>query len=175
MANRLSFQGLLGFLALVAASPLAAQMPTCQLCSAAERGQGTAKPQKPLTVEVEAALDFSRVAQTGTDGEVGVDARTGARRVTGGVINLGGMGVRGAARVMGEPFAPVLISLPRRVTLRSPKGDVAEVVEIMSDLPASPTLDNMGMLRFSFGGRLIVKRAGSGAYRGSIPISADYP
>ena len=175
MTHSSPFQARLALLALLAPISLSAQLPECQLCSPTERGTETVKPQTPLTVEIEGALDFSRVALSGTDGAIGVDARTGARLVSGGVIDLGGMGLRGAARVTGEPFAPVVISLPQRVTLRSTKGDTAEVIEISSDLPAQPMLDGQGTLRFSFGGRLLVKGAGSGAYRGSIPISANYP
>jgi Domain of unknown function (DUF4402) len=154
---------------------LSAAGPPCQLCAPSERAGAQEAPRAPIRIEVEAALDFSRIARTGGDGEVRVDAASGTRTIAGGVVDLGGMGLRGEARVTGQPFAPVLITLPNRVQLRSSTGDLAEVIDIRSDLSRSPTLDSDGNLHFSFGGRLILRGTGAGIFRGSIPISADYP
>jgi hypothetical protein len=157
-------------LALRAAEPIA-----CQLCSPSAKAGEREAPRQPIQIDVEAALDFSRVAQTGDGGEVGVDPITGARRVSAGLSDLGGMALRGSARITGQPFAPVLVSLPNRILLSATTGATAEVIDIKSDLSAAPSLGADGTLRFSFGGRLILKGSVSGQFRGSIPITADYP
>jgi hypothetical protein len=173
--NRLS---VFVFLALglgFAPSELRAGEPlACRLCAMPDKGTPTKTPRQPLQIEVEAALDFSRVAQTGDGGEVGVDPLTGARRVSGGLSDLGGAALRGSARLTGQPFAPVFITLPNRVSLRSTTGASAEVIDIRSDLSSAPILGADGTLRFSFGGRLVLKGAVSGQFRGTIPITADY-
>lgn len=167
------------FMAVITAFPGSVKAQSCQLCAPEAKAQtqslAEAKPRRALQIEVEASLDFSRVAQTGTDGNIGLDAETGTRRVTGGLADLGGMAVRGSVLLIGEPFSPVLISLPNRVTLRSSTGGSADVVDLSTNVRGVPVLDANGQLRFSFGGRLIVKDRVSGTLRGSIPISADYP
>jgi Domain of unknown function (DUF4402) len=160
------------------ATPLpsrAGQPIACQLCVPSAKAGGQEAPRQPIEIEIEAALDFSRVAQTGDGGEVGVDPITGVRRVSAGLSDLGGMALRGSARITGQPFASVLVSLPNRILLHSTTGAVAEVIDIKSDLSAAPSLNADGHLRFSFGGRLILKGSVSGQFRGSIPITADYP
>jgi Domain of unknown function (DUF4402) len=166
-----------GLTALSIAAPFAtrAEVPlACRLCVPAEKNSADEPPRPPLRIEVEAALDFSRIAQTGEGGEVGIDPLTGARRVSAGLSDLGGMALRGSARLTGQPFAPVFITLPNRVSLRSTSGASAEVVDIKSDLSAAPILGADGTLRFAFGGRLVLKGAVSGQFRGTIPITADY-
>ncbi len=163
------------FFALLVAVPAFAQEPPCLLCAAAPEAAKDNKPRRVLQIDIETALDFSRVAQTGQGGEVGVDPATGARRVVGGLADLGGMALRGTVMLRGEPYAPVLISLPAQVTLRSSSGGTADVVDLRTDISGMPVLNGNGELRFSFGGKLIVKGQISGTLRGSIPVSADYP
>ena len=158
-------------------SPLPAQEVPCQLCSDAEKAQRGAEAERaPLRIDIETMLDFSRVTQTFPEaGEIAVDPLSGSRKISGALTDLGGMALRGSVRIIGEPHQPVLITLPNRVLLTSSKGSTAEVVDIASDLGPAPTLDANGQLRFSFGGRLRVKGRVSGIFRGSIPITADYP
>lgn len=160
---------------LAPAGPLLAEPVACQLCAPGEVRAASDRERLPIRIEVEAALDFSRIARTGGEGAVSLDPVSGTRSVTGGVVDLGGMGLSGSVRVTGEPLAPVLVTLPNRVQLRSTNGELAEVVDIRSDLQGSPRLDMDGNLRFSFGGRLILRGNGAGVFRGNIPISVDYP
>jgi hypothetical protein len=159
---------LLGF-----AAPLAAE-PPCLLCDGPTSNATPSEARRPIRIEIESALDFSRVARTEGAGSVALDPKSGQRRVTGGLADLGGMAVRGTVRVTGEPFAPVQISLPHRVTLRSTHGGQAEVLDLETDAPAQPRFDSSGNLNFSFGGRLVVNGPISGMIRGSVPISVDY-
>lgn len=161
-------------LLLISASVPAAAAPPCQLCAPGET-KAEERPRIPLRVEVQTALDFSRVTvQSDQGGEVVVDARSGVRQLHGGLRDLGGMAVRGTARIVGEPMAAVRIDLPRRVTLRATSGATADVYDLETDLSADPRIGADGALTFSFGGRLAVKPGLAGTLRGSIPIIAEY-
>jgi Domain of unknown function (DUF4402) len=168
---------LFGVLMLNLAHPAQAQNSSCQLCGEAQKEARRADDERaPIRIDVETMLDFSRVTQTHPEaGEITVDPISGDRQISGALTDLGGMALRGSARITGEPHQPVLITLPNRVLLTSSHGSTAEVVDIKSDLGTTPTLDGNGQLRFSFGGRLRVQGRVSGVFRGSIPITADYP
>jgi hypothetical protein len=156
-------------LPLLLASPLAAQ---CRLCAPGS-GITRAADARPLTIEVEAALDFSRAAGNGSGGSIAIDERTGARRVAG-LADLGGIAIKGSVRLTGEPFRHVRVSLPSSVRLMAPDGSSAEATDLRTDLPPDAMLDATGELRFAFGGRLIVTGNAAGEFRGRIPIVADY-
>lgn len=164
---------LLGGLLLCASVPLGAE--SCRLCAPEpDRLSEGGRPRVPLHIEIETALDLGRVAQGAGGGAVELDARTGTRRVDGGLADLGGMALTGTATVTGTPFARVRIDLPARVRLQSTSGDIAEVVQMQSNLPAAPTLNETGQLRFTFGGKMVLKGGESGTFRGSVPIGAEY-
>jgi Domain of unknown function (DUF4402) len=163
-----------GFILALAALPSMASAQ-CQLCAP---GSGTTSklPAKPLQIEIDAALDLGRAAHLGqmTSGTVSIDPVTGARRVTGGLADLGGMSLKGTVRLTGDPFAPVAVSLPNRITLSATNGSTADVVDLKTDLSPNAALDSQGRLTFAFGGRLIVTAGTAGDFRGRIAISADY-
>ncbi|MDB5702524.1 MAG: hypothetical protein JWL66_2723 [Sphingomonadales bacterium] len=146
----------------------------CRLCGPSTVAEG-AVPTHALTIEIETSLDFSRAAQKGNaSGNIAVDEKSGARSVSGGLVDLGGMALKGTVRLTGEPFRHVRVSLPSIVRLDSPDGGGADVVDLRTDLSPDPALDANGSLKFSFGGRLVVTGRASGDLRGRIPIVADY-
>jgi Domain of unknown function (DUF4402) len=147
----------------------------CRLCAPGS-GDISKLPAKPLQLEIDAALDLGRAAHRGqsTSGTVSIDPVTGIRRVTGGLADLGGMSLKGTVRLTGDPFAPVAVSLPNKITLTATDGSMADVVELKTDLSPNAALDSQGRLSFSFGGRLIVTAGAAGDFRGRISISADY-
>jgi Domain of unknown function (DUF4402) len=166
MANSLALGVLIVFLAV---APVSAQCPTCATDPVAMR------QRVPVTIEIEAGLDFSRLIRTqSSDGTMRVDPLSGAREASGGIAELGGMALKGTAIVTGEPLAPLRITLPDRIEMRSTSGATAEVVDLQTDLSPAPMLGPDGRLAFSFGGKLSVKGQISGAFRGNIRISADY-
>lgn len=129
----------------------------------------------PLRIEIETALDFSRVALSGTEGgTVSLDAQSGMRRTSGAITNLGGLALRGTARLIGKPMAHVRVEMPSRITLRTSTGATAEITAIKSTLSPAPMLGPDGQLMFQFSGDLNVKGRVSGNFRGSIAISAEY-
>ncbi|AYJ86628.1 DUF4402 domain-containing protein [Sphingomonas paeninsulae] len=145
----------------------------CRLCAPSTAAAASA-PSRALTIEIETALDFSRAAQSGRgSGSIAVDEHSGARSVNG-LIDLGGMALKGTVVLTGEPFRHVRISLPASIRLSASEGDGADVVDLRTDLSPDPALDASGSLKFSFGGRLIVSSHSSGDLRGRISIAADY-
>ena len=162
-------RALLSLALLFPAPPLSAQ---CRLC-AASPGSTRVEDARPLVIEVETALDFSRAAGARAGGTISVDPGTGARHVSG-LTDLGGFAIKGSVRLTGEPFRHVRVILPSSARLLSPDGSSAEAVDLRTDLPPDPMLDASGELRFAFGGRLVVSGSAAGEFRGRIPIIADY-
>jgi hypothetical protein len=135
----------------------------------------TERAERPLEIEVESGLRFSRLGLRGrADGAAEIDPQTGLKRVDSGMIDLGGLSFQGRARITGEPLRPVRIELPQRVQLRSPDGAEAELSGFVTDLPSVAMLDRNGNLEFSFGARLSSQGARSGNFRGRIAIRVDY-
>jgi hypothetical protein len=161
--------------ALLALPLLAWAMPLMAECRLCAPGAGSTRvaDARPLTIDIETALDFSRAAGTGIGGSISIDEHTGARQVAG-LTDLGGYAIKGSVRLTGEPFRHVRISLPPTARLMSPDGSSAEAVDLRTDLPPDPALDASGELRFTFGGRLVVSSSAAGEFRGRIPIVADY-
>ncbi len=170
------FRPLFCFGALFLGLPTAlAAQADCRLCAPISKPDGPSAAETPLRIEVETALDFSRVALASDDGgEVAVDPRSGGRKVGGGLVDLGGIALRGAVRLTGEPGRPVRIDLPSRIEMRSSTGAIAHIYDLETDLSSDPALGPDGKLSFAFGGKLSLKGAVSGSFRGSIPITAEY-
>lgn len=157
----------------LSAAPAWAQCSTCAVEPAS--APLNAPERIPVTIEIEAGLDFSRLIRTkAADGTARIDPQSGTRETTGGLAELGGMALKGTARVTGTPLAPLRITLPDRIEMRSTTGVIAEVIDLQTDLSAAPMLGPDGQLTFSFGGKLNVKGQISGVFRGNIRISADY-
>ena len=151
-------------------APLSAQ-ETCRLCYSSGGESG----DHPLAIEIHADLSFSRLALSGSgSGSAEIDPATGAKRTTGALIDLGGMAVQGRGIITGEPGRAVRVDLPGQVTMSTPEGDTAELVDFRTDLPDFPRLDASGRLEFTFGARLEMRGRQGGNYRGRIPISVDY-
>jgi len=174
MANDVKLCLILGLpLLLAAPSPAAAQ---CMLCGKDESGPAIVKrkAETPLRVEVETQLDMGGVAAGAGGGEVAIDPLTGARRLSGNVVDLGGFALTGVVTVSGEPGAEVRVYLPATVDLESGDGRTARVTGLATDLSAAPRLGPDGRLQFRFGGRLQVAGASGGDYRGRIPVTVEY-
>ena len=162
-------------LVLLAAAPAAADAPTCRLCGAsAPVVARDTEPATPLRIEITADLDFSRVAASGAGGAVRIDPVSGSRQVAGQLTDLGGVALRGEARLTGAPGRFVRVDLPDRIELTAADGSVAVLNDVRTDLPMAPQLDAAGKLGFAFGGTLAVSNGVRGNYRGRIAITADY-
>lgn len=158
---------------LAASSPVSAQ---CLLCGAdgASGASPARRAETPLRVEVETQLDFSRVAVGAMGGAVELDPLSGARRLSGDVVDLGGFAVTGTVTVTGAPGAAVRVTLPPSVDLEGDRGRSARVSGLVTNLSAAPRLGPDGRLQFRFGGRLHVAGLDDGDYRGRIPVTVEY-
>lgn len=145
------------------------------LCAQEKAGSASArKSETPLRVDVETQLDMGRVAVGAMGGEVEVDPVSGARRVRGDVVDLGGFALTGVVTVRGEPGAEVRVILPATVDLEGGNGRTARVTGLVTDLSAAPRLGADGRLQFRFGGRLQIAGLDDGDYRGRIPVTVEY-
>src|SRR3546814_3891208 len=118
---------------------------------------------------------MGRVAVGAMGGEVEVDPVSGARRVRGDLVDLGGFALTGVVTVRGEPDAAVRVILPASVDLEGGDGRTARVTGLVTDLSAAPRLGPDGRLQFRFGGRLLIAGLDDGDYRGRIPVKVEYP
>lgn len=171
-AGRMALAVMAVLAALTLAAPAAAQ---CQLCPPdTATGGETAQSFRPLRVTVTANLDFSRIASGDVGGTVAIDPVSGARTLSGDVVDLGGMMLSGQATITGEPGQVVHIDMPREIELESDDGRTARVTHVETSLTPAPRLGPDGMLTFRFGGRLRVGPNDDGNYRGRIPINVEY-
>lgn len=148
----------------------------CLLCApqaGTAAGVGSARAEVPLRIEISAGLEFSRAAAGTGGGDIEIDP-DGTRRVRGDLVDLGGFTMAGEVLITGEPGRAVRVDLPREIELTAGNGERVRVVDIATTLTAAPQLDAAGRLRFRFGGRLLVRGATDGNFRGRIPITADY-
>jgi Domain of unknown function (DUF4402) len=154
---------------------MSASAADCQLCQPKAQPPAEAAERRPLRIEIDSVLDFSSIAiRHPGSGAVEIDSHTGARRVSGGLIGLGGPALRGTVRMTGEPFARVRVSLPAALELRALGGATATISDIETTLSADPMIGANGELLFSFGGRMTVHSGESGEFQGRFPISAEY-
>ncbi|QCB56595.1 DUF4402 domain-containing protein [Sphingopyxis sp. PAMC25046] len=163
----------LGLALTLGGAPVAAA--PCMLCAQDKSGAAaTRATETPLHVEVETRLDMGRVAVGAMGGEVEVDPVSGARRVRGDVVDLGGFALTGVVAVRGAPGAEVRVTLPASIDLEGGYGRTARVTGLVTDLSATPRLGPDGRLQFRFGGRLKVAALDDGDYRGRIPVTVEY-
>lgn len=158
---------------MAAPSPVAAQ---CLLCApdGTHGAASTRKAETPLRIDIDTQLDFSRIAVGAMGGEVEIDPLSGARRLRGAVVDLGGFPVNGVVTVRGEPGAEVRVILPAIAELESGAGRTLRVTGLVTDLSPAPRLGPDGRLTFRFGGRLQVAGLDDGDYRGRIPVTVEY-
>jgi len=145
----------------------------CALC---ESGSDTAKdkPATPVTLDVEAKLDFDQIILAGAgagSAELGPD---GARNVSGSVSAIGARAMVGQVVIRGEPGRLVRIELPDQIELFGLNGGSIRLESIRADLPPMPRLDASGRLGFRFGGVLQVSGDLDGEFRGDVRIDVEY-
>lgn len=171
-------------LVLLPTPPLAAQ-GNCAQCDLPPgcRGNGNAKKRdrpecRTLDITVQSDINFGRLVVIGDGvGEVVLDLSSGTKIISGGLNDLGGWSIRGAAVVTGAPFEPVLISFPSTITMNDMDGSTAQLRDFTTDLSSGAVLDGDGRLSFEFTGTLYTDAsvANGGTLRGRVPISVSYP
>ena len=154
------------------ALPQEANAP-CRLCGPSAAPNDT-KPAKPISLDVQASLDFDRLILAGSGGGGAELTPDGSRIVSGSVASIGARAMAGEVVIRGEPERYVRVALPETITLHGLSGGTIRVESIRSDLPAMPKLDGNGTLRFRFGG--VVRLIGDvdGQFRGEVPVDVEY-
>lgn len=163
------------FVALAFAVPASSQDAgvSCRLC-AAPPSPGDTKPATPVSLDVEASLDFDRLVLAGSgEGsvEIGPD---GSRAASGSISAVGARAMVGRVTIRGEAGRFVRIVLPSRIELSGLSGGTIRLDSIRSDLSAAPRLGSDGTLAFRFGGILRISGDVDGEFRGDVPIDVDY-
>jgi hypothetical protein len=145
----------------------------CRLCKPDGAPVDT-KPAKPITLDVQASLDFDRLILSGLGNGGAELAPDGTRIATGSVASIGARAMAGEVVIRGEPDRYVRVVLPETIELHGLSGGTIRLESIRSDLPAMPRLDGSGSLRFRFGG--VVKLLGDvdGEFRGDVPVDVEY-
>lgn len=138
-------------------------------------GRESVDKARPLNIEIRSSLDFSRATSTGdSGGSIAIDPNSGARTVSGDIVDLGGSPFAGSAVITGEPGRAIRLEMPSTIRLTSATGGSIEITNLRTNLSPAPRLDMYGQLEFAFGGDLILKGNVSGQFRGRIPITAEY-
>lgn len=153
------------------ASPQDVSAP-CRLCDSAAPEEE--KPATPVSLDVEASLDFDRLILAGAGEGSAELSPDGARAVTGSITAIGARAMVGEVVIKGEPGRIVRVALPDRIELYGLAGGTIQLESIRSDLPPMPRLDGEGRLSFRFGGILRVSGGLDGEFRGDIPIDVEY-
>ena len=145
----------------------------CRLCDST----GPAEPDKPATpvsLDVEASLDFDRLILAGSGQGSAELLPNGGRSVTGSITAIGARAMIGEVIIRGEPGRLVRVALPDGIDLFGLAGGTIRLDSISSDLPPMPRLDGEGRLSFRFGGVLRVSGDLDGEFRGDVPIDVEY-
>jgi hypothetical protein len=175
MGNRPAIACLALIGALGLAAPALPQETTapCRLCSP-ETKSTEEKPSAPVTLDVEARLDFDRLILTGGgsgSAELGPD---GSRNVSGSIAAISARAMVGEVLIRGEPGREVRIELPQSIELHGFSGGSIRLESIRSDLPPMPRLDANGRLNFRFGGIIHLSGDLDGEFRGDVRIDVQY-
>mgnify|MGYP003579862772 CR=1 FL=1 len=145
----------------------------CLLCKPSE-AEAEDRPATPVTLDVEAKLDFDRLILTGVGGGTAELLPDGSRTVSGSVSAISARAMVGRVAVRGEPGRQVRIELPHSVELLGADGGSIKLDAIRSDLPPIPKLDSNGRLDFRFGGIVRVTSESDGEFRGDLRINVEY-
>jgi hypothetical protein len=132
------------------------------------------KPASPISLHVEASLDFDQLILAGAGSGTAELGPDGTRIVTGTVTALSARAMVGEVVIRGEPGRLLRVDLPRNIELFGFNGGSIHIDSIRSDLPAAPRLDSNGKLSFRFGGVIRVSGDTDGQFRGDVRIDVDY-
>lgn len=163
------------FTAMALAAPALPQdvQAPCRLCDTTSFSI-EAKPATPITLDVEASLDFDQLILAGTGSGTAELGPDGSRSVTGTVTALSARAMVGEVIIRGEPGRMVRVDLPRNIELFGFNGGSIHIDSIRSDLQPAPRLDSNGKLSFRFGGVIRVTGDTDGQFRGDVRIDVDY-
>lgn len=130
---------------------------------------------KPITISLAQNLEFGSLAGDATSpGTAIIDPASGAKSVTGGVADFGGINTAASFDITGDKNVPFTIILPGTVTLTS-GGNTMSLGTFTSSPAAASLLDNTGKATIGVGGTLQVGVSqAAGAYTGVFTVTVNY-
>lgn len=151
--------------------------------AASQTGTITVVAIKPTNILKTADLDFGLIIP-GAGGNVFINAQTGARTSSGGIILAGATFSRGRFVAAGTPNRVVTLSLNPSPAIVISNGTANMTINQLrvsanggGPQPLGPnhTLNNIGVINFDIGGRLIVgANQANGLYTGTFTLTMDY-
>ena len=175
-------QGTLFLAGMSAAALLGSGMPAF---AANQGGLAQSRIRGALTITNATPLDFGTMIRGTTAGRVIINARTGARTRTGGVVLLGAGFTRATFSATGTPNAVATFSVPSGtvVLTRASGTETMAVNTLRLSINGGPqvgingnrTIPASGTMAFALGGRLNVgANQVAGVYNGTVNISVNY-
>lgn len=126
----------------------------------------------PVRITADRDIDFARLAVEASGGSVKIDAATGSKSVSGGVIDLGGLHQGARFRLSGQANAVVLLGAPS-VDLHYRSNRITMLADFGPSLIR--TLDGNGRLTLDVGGVLTIPSGTApGLYKGVLLLTASY-
>jgi hypothetical protein len=135
-------------------------------------------PSGPILVVVTnvAAFQFGSLSSGDLSGTVALNASSGAKTVSGGVVDMGGTHTSASFEITGDKGVAVTLTLPAAITVNGPTGTMT--IDALTHDCADPCLipnSGGGKLTVNIGGTLHVGSGQpSGSYTGNFDLTADY-
>ncbi len=161
---------------LSAGALIAATLATTPAVAATDDARGRATVLRPITVVRTGDLDFGTILRGTTAGRVVINASTGARTVTGGVLVAGGTPRRATFTITGTPRRVVTIRLtPTSTTLTNGNGGTMLVNAFTLNGSANRRLSATGTIALGVGARLnVAANQADGNYTGTFNLTINY-
>ena len=136
-------------------------------------------PPRPQRIKVyrRSDLEFGTFASdVDFAGTVTINATTGARTLTGGLFDFGGVATRAEFLITGEPYTPIEVEVPSTITVTGKNtGRQMTVRNITTTFTNPLVLNYTRYARIYIGGTLEVATAQSAdTYRSEFEIEAEY-
>lgn len=135
-----------------------------------------AEALKPITIVLQDDLAFGSVAGDGSEtGAVTVDAATGAKSVSGGAFDFGGVHARARFLVSGEKNTAYIITLPNSVTATDGGAGTTTIDTFASDPSGTGSFPGNGRDTMFVGATMNLGVAQSaGSYSGVYSVIVEY-
>lgn len=161
---------------LSAGALIATTLAATPAAAATDDARGRATVLRQISVVRTGDMDFGTILRGTTAGRVVINASTGARTVTGGVVMAGGTPRRATFTITGTPNRVVTIRLtPTSTTLTNGTGGTMLVNAFTLNGSANRRLSAAGTIALGVGARLnVAANQADGNYTGTFTLTINY-
>jgi hypothetical protein len=140
------------------------------------QGQGQGGGGKPITITQMQALDFANIGSVqAASGTAVLDPSTGAKSVTGGVVDFGGVHLLAMYDLTGSNNGSYTIILPGTITITEPGGTTTTITNFTSFPSGTGTFSGQGTATLVVGATLRVAAGQqSGVYTDLFDVTVAY-